>query len=72
MKGFIKIPLILILLLGLIITAFLYVTRAQQVTQIQDASDKGESIIDSAENQQRETNSDAIKRAQDVQNQLNR
>lgn len=72
MKGFIKAPFILILLLGTIIAAFLYVSRAQQVTQIKDATGKGESIIESAENLQNDTNSDAVKRAQDVQNQLNR
>lgn len=70
MRGSIKIPLILALLIGVIIAVFLYVSRAEQVTDLKNSSENAGDIIDNAQQIQQQTQ-DAQNRAQDIQEQLN-
>lgn len=69
MRGFIKIPLILALLIGVIIAAYLYISRAEDVTKLQQTSENAGDIIDNAQQLQNQTE-EAQNRANNIQNQL--
>lgn len=70
MRGFIKLPLILALLIGVIIAAYLYISRTEDIAELQGSSEKGGAIIDNAQEIQNQTQ-EAQNRANDIQNQLN-
>lgn len=69
MRGFIKIPLILALLIGVIIAAYLYISRSEDIAELQGSPENAGSIIDNAQGIKNQTQ-DAQNRANNIQNQL--
>lgn len=57
------------LLIGVIIAAYLYISRTEDVAKLQNTSEKAGDVIDNAQQLQDQTQ-EAQDRANDIQNQL--